>query len=470
MRRVRNIISALGCIGLWSCGPVTAPPGSEQVSEPAAINGMWASAGYGYLLDIDDEALRFFHVTPEFCMEADLEGAGLEEVFGITRPSASGQQLYLSSATEPYEFRFDRIDAIPERCETRPSSDPVTTVMMLSSLVQTHYGFLQERNIDWSTIETNLLEQIDENTTEEALYGYLTDALTEFHDAHVEMTAEVDGETRRFDADPGLLREHVQEIAARGGIPMREAGANFTTEFWVEGIGNTVLNGNGYSGANDRFRFGMLPDDIGYIAIRSMGGFASREGEPSLSEAEALAAMLDEALSHFESEQARAVVLDVSMNSGGYGYIARQIAARFMDRPIYPYSRFPWDAVDIDPFQQQITPHNGLRYDGPVVLLASEASVSAAESLVLAMRSLDHVIQVGEPTRGALSTKLAKPLPNGWEVMLSNEVILDHEGRLWEGRGIPPAIVFPVFVRGDLINSHQDAVERARVIAVQQAE
>ena len=70
----------------------------------------------------------------------------------------------------------------------------------------------------------------------------------------------------------------------------------------------------------------------------------------------------------------------------------------------------------------------------------SAATVSAAEILVLCLRALPNVTHLGDTTRGALSDMLWKRLPNGWTVSLSNEVYADADGRLWEGKGIPPEV------------------------------
>jgi carboxyl-terminal processing protease len=101
------------------------------------------------------------------------------------------------------------------------------------------------------------------------------------------------------------------------------------------------------------------------------------------------------------------VIVDLSLNSGGYDFVARAIAGRFA---------------------------------------ATRAlACTAGEVAVLCFRTQPHVRHLGEPTRGGLSTVLSKPLPNGWRLSLSNEIFADHRGEVWEGRGIPPEVRIPVF-------------------------
>ena len=65
-------------------------------------------------------------------------------------------------------------------------------------------------------------------------------------------------------------------------------------------------------------------------------------------------------------------------------------------------------------------------------LLTSSITASAAESFVLALSSLPNIIRIGQPTMGILSDQFARKLPNGWWVMLSNELRLSSEGKSYE--------------------------------------
>ena len=47
---------------------------------------------------------------------------------------------------------------------------------------------------------------------------------------------------------------------------------------------------------------------------------------------------------------------------------------------------------------------------------------------------------MGQDTAGMLSDNLLKPLPNGWELSLSNEIYTSCDGQVFEGRGIAPDV------------------------------
>jgi carboxyl-terminal processing protease len=125
--------------------------------------------------------------------------------------------------------------------------------------------------------------------------------------------------------------------------------------------------------------------------------------------------------------------------------LARRIAERFAGKRTLAYSKYAGDAEGASPQAIYLQPSDRPRFTGPVYLLTSNVTLSAAEVFTVAMRSLPNVTHAGQATRGCLSDELIKRLPNGWRVTLSNEVYLDSAGKAWEGRGIPPRLPLQVF-------------------------
>jgi carboxyl-terminal processing protease len=83
------------------------------------------------------------------------------------------------------------------------------------------------------------------------------------------------------------------------------------------------------------------------------------------------------------------------------------------------------------------------------------------------MRALPQVTHLGQPTSGAFSQILEKELPNGWTIGLSNYIAADHNGNVWEGRGVRPEISVPVVSKAGVFSRHIRAVERVRRIALE---
>ena len=115
-----------------------------------------------------------------------------------------------------------------------------------------------------------------------------------------------------------------------------------------------------------------------------------------------LDAALDEAVAAFKG--ARAVIVDVSYNLGGYDGVAQQAAARFADARRLAYTKVAQGAQGVEPQPFHVEPSRRASYLGPVYLLTSDVTVSAGEIFTLYMRALPNVIHVGGTTRGAFPT------------------------------------------------------------------
>jgi carboxyl-terminal processing protease len=155
---------------------------------------------------------------------------------------------------------------------------------------------------------------------------------------------------------------------------------------------------------------------------------------------------------------ARAVIVDVSRNDGGLDSFARLIARRFAAEPTVAYSKYAGDFEGDRPQSIVLRPPDRPRYVGPVYLITGAATVSAAEIFTMSMRALPNVVHLGETTDGSLSDELWKTLPNGWTLSLSNEVYLDSDGVLWEGRGIPPEIPLAISDESDVTEEEEQSV------------
>jgi carboxyl-terminal processing protease len=133
-------------------------------------------------------------------------------------------------------------------------------------------------------------------------------------------------------------------------------------------------------------------------------------------------------------------------------------ASRFADQRRHAHSKWAWRVNDAQAQRFDIQPGGPLQFRAPVYLLTSDLTVSAAEVFVLAMRALPQVTQVGGTTRGAFSDILAKTLPNGRRLGLSNEIYVDPEGASFEGAGLSPARMFPVFIEGRMEAGHLEVL------------
>jgi C-terminal processing protease CtpA/Prc len=138
----------------------------------------------------------------------------------------------------------------------------------------------------------------------------------------------------------------------------------------------------------------------------------------------------------------KGLVIDIRYNGGGDDGIALAIAGFFTDHPVPAYSkRAFFNGTLTEPYRVTVLPESGERLAVPIVFLTSDMTVSAAEVLALDLKALPNSIQLGQPTRGSLSDRLEKVLPNGWGVSLSNEIYTDVHSRIFEVTGVIPDVL-----------------------------
>lgn len=201
------------------------------------------------------------------------------------------------------------------------------------------------------------------------------------------------------------------------------------------------------SAAEGQLVWGVLPQQVGYLSVRAMAGFAE-ERDPAI-QFQSLAAAIDRAID--DLAETRGMVVDVRFNGGGWDEASLIIASRFADRRRLAFSKRARDGCDFGPSHPvMVEPDGPKQFTRPVILLTSPVTGSAAEIFTYCMRALPHVTHAGMPTRGAHSDMLERTLPNGWKFYLSNEVYEDPTGRVYERYGIPPSQRIPMFTPRDL--------------------
>ncbi|MEZ5945486.1 MAG: S41 family peptidase [Hyphomonas sp.] len=411
-----------------------------------AAQGVWRSEESGWLLQITPDRIIRWQETPVACYPTRQDGPTLmgqiEYRYFTPHSSHSARFEYLPSDGHAI---FRRIPFLPPACHEDPDVSPEAVFDVFSSVFQRHYAFFEQRGVDWAGNVAAAKAANRPDMSDADLLGALAGLLEPLQDSHTKLLAEIDGQTQRVQFGLGTTLPRVRN--GLGETP------------WLIGLLDNLmayLDEGAVQAGNERFVRGTINGHIGYIQIFTMGGFTT-EFEPgtpewSLAEIDALHALFDDALMAFEDTDA--LILDLSNNRGGYDAITRAIASRFTDAPFDAYTvRTEWDGAPqitytIDPYQ------DGPRYTKPVYIITSDVTVSGGEITTLMLRQLPHIKTAGQTSRGAFSTPLAKPLPNGWYLELSNEIFADADGTSFEGKGIPPDIELPLFGEHDLIESH----------------
>jgi len=420
--------------------------------------GIWHSREKGWILQIDETGITRWQDTPAGCYASPApdESTPLmgQVEYRLFQPSSDGLSLHLNYLPGDASAYFERLDALPLSCGAEDLSSETAIFDVFTSVMDRHYSFFNARGVDWDALVAQARPQVHDGMGEAALWEVLAELIEPLGDSHTKMVGLVNGEPRRAQAGLGTTLPMIRNGMGEGA--------------WLNGLVDQLFNEVLDPGAEliaDRVIVGEITPEsgapIGYIQIFTMGGFTTEHTPGSIewSQAElaALTDILDDALTRFADDQA--IILDLSNNRGGYDAVTRAISARFTDQTFAGYRVTVPGAPEAE-MEYYITPYDGVRYTGPVYLMTSDVTVSGGEITTLMLRQLPNVIQVGGTTRGAFSTPLAKPLPNGWYLELSNEVFEDGNLEAFEGRGIPPAITFDIYPENAPVAGHKAALER----------
>ncbi len=436
-----------------NAGPLTALY-TDDGATAAEYRGVWRSRGYGWVLEIDEQGVTRYQ-EGEVCYptpEATRQMSAMASVSYRYARALPGDAAIFQLLDGDTNVVFDRLDALPAACSEPVDTSPSAAAAAFLDHFERHYAFFDRRLPDRQARAEQLLRTVHDEMDEAELWNALTAYMDGLSDSHTKLIGAVDGEPRR------------QQDGQGETLPGIRAGMG--EQRWLIGLIDQTLGELGETGVhtlNDRLVWGVIEPEpgrrIGYLQLFVMGGFTDRTDFASEAWADAemaaLDAALDEALAAFDS--ADAVIVDLSNNRGGWDRVAKALPGRFTDQG-FPGFTTVSRASGLAPFPHVIAPADGPRFTGPVRLLTSDVTVSGGELAALAFRQLPNVTHYGGTTRGSFSTPLAKPLPNGWLLELSNEVFAAPNGEVFEELGIAPDVALEVYPADDPVGGHWRAV------------
>ena len=283
-------------------------------------------------------------------------------------------------------------------------SEPERNFEELWKTFDARYSHFGIKNIDWHALYRVYRPRVTAKTTDDELFTVMAEMIALLNDNHVGLRSP----SRRFGS--GILQELRME------------------DFSLDLVRTKYLKGKAVALRGGVFHYGWLTSAVGYLHFNGFGDVAG-SGEA-----------MDAILREFRS--AKALVVDVRGNGGGDDRVGKALAGRFADRKrLYMTVELRTGAKHDDfasPVEWFVEPEGAAQFTRPVILLTHRFSVSAAENFALAMRTLPHVMQVGEVTSGAFADTYPFTLPNGWRFNLSVNLFRDRDGVCWEGLGIPP--------------------------------
>jgi carboxyl-terminal processing protease len=150
--------------------------------------------------------------------------------------------------------------------------------------------------------------------------------------------------------------------------------------------------------------------------------------EPILAEVQA-------AIARFRASGAKAIILDLRGNPGGFGGMAIPVAARLLAKEtslgIIQFRDFANNLV--------VVPTLGSKpFGGKVVILTDEGSASTSEILAAGLQEAKRALVVGESTVGAALGSTIEALPGGAVMQIPVAGFKTPKGVAIEGRGVQP--------------------------------
>lgn len=267
----------------------------------------------------------------------------------------------------------------------------------LWTVIDEHYCFFSEKNVDWNEVHERYSSRIDNNMTQEELFAVCSDMLAELRDGHTNLSS------------------------AFATSYYRNWWSDYPQNYSARLIQQYYFNFNYRSlGAYD---YDFLTQNIGYVHCSS---FQSGLG----------AGNLDYVLQYFNTAQA--LIFDVRDNGGGNLDNVEDIVNRFIDtRTLAGYmvhKTGPGHNDFSEPYPYYFNPAGDSHriWRKPVAVLTNRSTFSAANNFVSIMKLLPNVIIIGATTGGGSGMPYSSEIPCGWGVRFSACSILDAKGNTTE--------------------------------------
>jgi hypothetical protein len=401
----------------------------------APLSGLWRSRSTAELLAFTDDSYRRYtsYSNALALIDRGSKTDFQEELLGARGNGPDGLELeHWGPVTRMVYDRSPFWPPVPRfGGDEAWSTDPRLVVEAFFEILVGHYAFAIERGVDWPSLRADCDATLPrEATSPGRLFDALARVMKHLQDGH--------GSLRM----PG---EHADSITATPQVVAdwsAAAGKSSDGDAWSglmrDGLAHVkrrVLRGTGNADARDNLLWGRTERGLGYLALMSCEGIAEDDGGSA--DVAAITALLNRAVTDLEGVPG--LIVDLRFNDGGWDRVALELARHFTDKVVPAFTKQPVRSGLVLPRQLvEITPARGCRYTGPVAVLTSGITISAAEVGVLGLRALPNTRSFGQPTYGALSDELSFRLPNGWRGTLSNEIYRSLDGQVYESVGIPP--------------------------------
>jgi len=449
--------------------PISASAQIQGATE--SLDGLWLTDGYGELIEVQGDNLRAYEITTLSCIAAAKATRRTEAVThhetvfagedGTLRvfPGLSADTRWLHEDGSVSNILIRRTSSRPAPCDQPPVDTPLANYQVFWETFSEHYPFFALRQMNWLAVDKRFRPQVTAQTKPEELFRILSEMIEPLHDAHTSIRAKsiqqrFHGYRRAADPMQRKNTARITEIIETKYV--REGLRDFCNKQLQFGLLRS-------SPASSSDSLGSPRTGVGYLRIRSFDDYSN--DREFVKQVAALETALDNIFTG--SSKLTGLVIDVRINGGGSDVFGISIASRLATEEYLAYSKVTRNDIrDADhrtppqPVMVQVSQRPGFR--GPVVLLTSADSISAAETFTMALLGrLPYVTRIGANTQGVFSDVLGRKLANGWTFGLPNEIYLTKDGKAFDGPGVPPDVEVPIFPAEDLANGRDSALDKA---------
>ena len=170
---------------------------------------------------------------------------------------------------------------------------------------------------------------------------------------------------------------------------------------------------------------------------------------------------VQKAIERFRQSGAKAIILDLRGNPGGFGGMAIPIAARLISHEI------SLGTIQFRDFANNLVAGPSLDqkpFGGKVIILTDEGSASTSEILAAGLQEAKRAVVVGDNTVGAALGSTIEALPGGAVMQIPVAGFKTPKGVAIEGRGVQPDRRV-LETRAALLAGHDPVLEEALVMA-----
>lgn len=434
--------------------PVIEPPQSKPTT------GIWSAPAYGVVVNISETEFTFYQITSQYCQAYPLGeflGMDFDSLIASSEVNDDSSSLVTTlGGVKVPGIVMEKQNTLPQHCidslvasagDENYEFDPQQEFEIFWSSFNELYAFFDLEGVIWAEVYEEASLAVTSETSKEELFGIFAQMITPLRDFHVDLVSqelgfEYTSPSRKPTVDTIALMDflainNLESISSEAQYFQFLDYLELQKSSALSVILSELAEGEGVQFNDTQTLFwGRLNGNVGYLLLNTMDAAEIGGSDDIDVNLAALSATLDELLTDLVGVSG--LIIDLRYNEGGHDFVSQYIAGRLTSQTFDAYSKQSRSGAVRTPLQDiVIEPQGNNPFSGPVAVLTSMTTASAAETFTLTMRERMNTMIVGEATAGGFSDQLFRVLPSGTVFTLSNEIYLSVIGEEFEGVGVP---------------------------------